>query len=563
MGKAFSSFFRSSPRILAAIAVFAAPTNSANAAPARSGVELSGELVLDYSQSNLFEEFVRLDPRGNEDLPSAGGEEWQTRFGLRVEPSCQTYEKLKDSRARFERRMEKLVASTVACHKRYPELAVWLGPMVSAFRRHSLNCDATVLGGKNYLGGRVHLSAKTSEVLFGPNDTGEQFDLSILAHELLHSSGADNHDHNDHLDSNIAHDKDPKHTVALRDRLITLQALCFKDVLPGYFDAMKEHGMEKVCVSTMAGTKPKDAWTAVNLAVRRSTDLPRKTAVRLCQRIWDDGHCLSVRKSQSTRLMLSQSEVQELQKQIRRRLQKVLPQNVRKIPNALLELVPGTKAELEKLQKNSCFTQIFNVSDSGDIFLRRERAGYFAKSGMQIAEGWDPAGYLEALRSSLQLYGPNAHCSEDHLNAVLDWIRTLTYRVEQTYDGRTYGNMQRLALATEFAEKNENGHSAEAPGIDYESYNDYWQRNAQEVEAAARGEEAGRIATLSPQLLLGDELIKKYYALVDRFHPRSPHFDCTAAGLTLFQSGTELVEALPAVRRAGEVPASCSVDDDR
>ena len=361
------------------------------------------QYVVDFSGKPDWE-----DPRA----ALSGG--YVTPLGTQFHPICfDYYEKTNPNRSldrtKIDASVREAAEKIISCAERHPELSeAYLKPALQHLQRAVITCSKKikypVIG---FNAGAVNITASSIAPLVLNEDERAGIDFfvgedanrsmtaafrttiavtrrddfpvvssSTLLHELLHSTGANNHGIRGHAHRYEARTgpswsfSDPKATNACSlwhysDRISFIENLCTaSNVEESVFHEMSGCG-QKRCTDVF--TKSDVSW--IEKGYSPAKNLTKKQATSLCTRLYSHGACEAWAHDRLLRLQVNDAKLGKIRGKMRQMRDKLMPTHLG-LSNEFIDALE-LRPEIDKLRDNRCFKRLFIETKSG--FTARER----------------------------------------------------------------------------------------------------------------------------------------------------------------------------------------------
>lgn len=505
-------------------------------------VNLDGTYPRDYeAELHAIRRAEGLDPMGNRKLKKAlpgarfAGKEYKAirlEGGLQLHPSCEREaSRSAISREDFTKKMNQLMSTMMSkiikCIDNYPEMKSYLLESISQFRRQTLRCEPT-FGQKGLIkpihisgsysayndGKSITLAGSVLESLLYEGREGEDWAISTVFHELLHSTTCNNrHDHNEietipvtEYDSKTCNDN------VTMDRISVVESLCMGGGLNSsdktatllLAQRMNMCGSDRGCRDMFTAKGNSHTFLGEIFGINfPNKDLDDNAANRICQRIKDDGMCLHFRNTQGPTITRSNPKVVAIREKMQKRLSEIMPDFSNKLSTDWIAIYPDLDKRFKTIKDGKCFKRNFYIPEDKPHEINSFRTTANTVSDAQWEK--DDKGIpnrVVSIAKDLDNFLKNSssdECDKDN-QEIKSILEDLGQRLDEGQASNTLRRMFKLISETKYPQFE--------PLMD--SYSD-------------------------ARKILGHGLVEEYLDTMNKFHYQSPDFDCMAAGLAPFR----------------------------
>jgi hypothetical protein len=514
----------------------------------------------------MLEQIKALDSKGDRGLPphKSGDIEDPTPFGMRFESSCsQMLDSAADSRKKQLASLSATISAAfyrvLRCRSRYPELDSWIRQWISSARRQNISCaneafKGTKFDASNAYNDHTTLSKDAFEMMIGASSTDLDKDTIALIplsgivgsfiHEIFHSTGANNRfDHNDlqlrlprhHVNERTNLDVVECNDDIAQDRINLIESLCTDRPLP---DAKQNAALElsarmaqcpesKGCVGVFSNDTFSNQVTLGTSQGNPNQVIPSEKlslmqSHLLCARIRDRFECQnsltsffrSPRDKQEpnlTKKMSGNSDFLVVIKELRKRLEKITPAHTNELPGELLKADSSALAEFKTLETDSCFRSLFRVAPSGNYFFETGDLNGVKIENFTFSGSLSDHIKINLLPFLVKFSMTKKNCNDSDVPKRV--AKALTRIQEKLETTSVVDNINR------YYDLASNDFRGPLPNLgerfDYMQY---------------------QYADIGPVIfdLLGKDFLIKLQSILMHLHPKSPDFDCSAAGFSAY-----------------------------
>ncbi|MBI3541761.1 MAG: hypothetical protein HY075_00595 [Deltaproteobacteria bacterium] len=506
-------------------------------------------LAVTAERSQLLELAAQLDPLKLEKPRNvlAGG--YLGPFGIQLHPSCIAYAKEQGIGAeQLENGFDEVAyaafkAMAVDCLGKYGELKPYLLEWIAQFRRTVITC--TRASGHDFGASAMNIGMKAGLLaVLQPNERagidtsglvgslprnfktvivysstrlkstlteGDAFDVRTLLHEVLHSTNANNRTDHDEVErfapgangscgGDIGVDRVNQIATMCSETPVGRSSLTASRYL---FERMGRCG-SRDCRRLFTGeAEALDVVDAVANHYAPTHGLSNDAADSLCAKLYDEGACATALARDGEKITAGAiPELNAAGDELRARLYQLFPQYPVGFSADVLARFPSVADEFRAAEPSPCFQAVFQPVPGGGYAVR----------GAEPPESANPSPetrYATALTQASARLTTLPQCSAPAERAkVAKALGTAHSEVMPVFLSSAYGPL----LKQRYQHRCESSYKIDAPGP---------------LDSKLRQ-------------LVGPELFDRYLGLLERFHWRSPKFDCQAARLAPLKGMTAI-----------------------